>query len=120
VDLVLDFVGASYWEQNVNVLKTDGRWVLISFLGGSRMEQVSLAPILSKRLQIIGTTLRSRSLHYKKELTREFASFALPRFVSGELKPIVDRVFPWEQVQEAHRYMEENKNIGKIVLRIAT
>lgn len=118
VDLILDFVGAPYWEQNIDLLKTDGRLVLISSLGGSRVEKVSLAKILTKRLQITGTTLRSRSLEYKTDLTQEFASFALPRFMSGELRPVIDRVFSWENVREAHRYMEENKNIGKIVLAI--
>ena len=119
VHLVLDFVGASYWQQNIRALTMDGRLVLISTLGGSRLDNASLGPILAKRLRIAGTTLRSRSLSYKKDLTREFASFALPLFVSGELKPVIDRIFPWEEVKEAHRYMEENRNIGKIVLRIS-
>lgn len=118
VQLVLDFVGAPYWKQNLSVLAMDGRLVLISMLGGSRLDDASLGQVLAKRLQISGTTLRTRSLDYKQDLTREFASFALPRFVSGELKPVIDRIFPWEEVREAHRYMEENRNIGKIVLRV--
>jgi tumor protein p53-inducible protein 3 len=87
-------------------------------LGGTRLDQASIGAILGKRLTVTGTTLRSRSLAYKEELNRDFASFALPRFVSGELKPIIDRVYPWTEVKEAHRYMEQNKNKGKIVLRI--
>jgi tumor protein p53-inducible protein 3 len=105
VDVVLDFVGAPYWQQNLSVLKMDGRLVFIS-------------AILRKRLTITGTTLRSRSLAYKEALNRDFASFALPRLVSGELKPVIDTVYPLSEVQEAHRYMEQNKNKGKIVLRI--
>ncbi|MBA4601557.1 NAD(P)H-quinone oxidoreductase [Thermoactinomyces mirandus] len=118
VDLVLDFVGAPYFKQNIEVLKMDGRWVLIGTLGGSRLEQASLAPVLNKRLQITGTTLRSRSLDYKVRLSQEFASFAFSRLESGEIRPVIDRVFPFEQVKEAHRYMEENKNCGKIVLNL--
>lgn len=118
VNLILDFVGASYWEQNINSLRQDGRLVLISLLGGSRMESVSLSKLLAKRIQVTGTTLRSRSVAYKTKLTQEFASFALPLFLSGKLQPVIDRVFPWEQVQQAHQYMEENRNIGKIVLRV--
>lgn len=118
VDVVLDFVGASYWTKNIRVLKTDGRWVLISTLGGSKLEQISLAPILAKRLSIKGTTLRARSLQYKAELTREFSQKILPQIEKGEIRPIIDQVFPWTEVQKAHQYMEENKNIGKIVLQI--
>ncbi|MRG27154.1 MULTISPECIES: NAD(P)H-quinone oxidoreductase [Laceyella] len=118
VDVVLDFVGAPYWQQNLSVLKMDGRLVFISALGGTKLDQASIGAILRKRLTITGTTLRSRSLAYKEALNRDFASFALPRLVSGELKPVIDTVYPLSEVQEAHRYMEQNKNKGKIVLRI--
>jgi NADPH:quinone reductase-like Zn-dependent oxidoreductase len=119
VDVVLDFIGASYWTQNLEVLNTDGRWVLISTLGGSRVEQVSLARLLAKRITLTGTTLRSRPREYKTRLNREFASFALPLLEQGTLRPVIDRVFPWEEVREAHRYMEQNKNIGKVVMRLS-
>jgi len=117
-DVVLDFVGASYWKQNIRVLRTDGRWVLISMLGGSKLEQMSLAPILAKRLSIKGTTLRSRSLDYKSNLTRAFADSILPQIEKGQIKPVIDRIFSWHEVQAAHRYMGENQNIGKLVLVI--
>nr|WP_258567736.1 NAD(P)H-quinone oxidoreductase [Paenactinomyces guangxiensis] len=118
VDLILDFVGAPYWDSNLALLKVDGRFVLISTLGGSRVESVSLGQILAKRLQITGTTLRSRPLDYKIRLTKEFSSFALPRFKNGELHPVIDQIFSWTEVQKAHRYMEWNQNIGKIILTI--
>lgn len=116
VDIVLDFVGASYWNQNLAALATDGRWILIGLLGGARVEQVDLGALLKKRIQLSATTLRTRSLEYKTRLTREFGDFALARFADGRLKPIVDSVFSWEDVAEAHRYIEANKNIGKIIL----
>ena len=116
VDVVLDFVGASYWTQNLKALATDGRWVLIATLGGAKVEQVNLGLLLRKRIQFSATTLRARSLNYKIRLTHDFSEFALARFADGRLKPIVDSVFSWEEVSEAHRYMEANKNIGKIVL----
>lgn len=118
VEMVLDFIGAAYWKQNIKVLKMDGRWVLIGTLGGTRLEQVSLAPILNKRLQLTGTTLRNRSLDYKISLSHEFASFAISRLKGGEIRPVIDRVFPFEQVKEAHKYMEANRNCGKIVLNL--
>jgi putative PIG3 family NAD(P)H quinone oxidoreductase len=118
VHAVLDFVGAPYWHQNVECLTTDGRLILISALGGVKVGEVNLAPLLAKRIHVIGTTLRARSLTYKARLVDEFTRFAWERFADGRLRPIVDRVWPWTQVQEAHRYMEENRNIGKIVLRV--
>lgn len=118
VHAVLDFVGAPYWHQNVECLTTDGRLILISALGGVKVGEVNLAPLLAKRIHVVGTTLRARSLTYKARLVNEFTRFAWERFADGRLRPIVDRVWPWTQVQEAHRYMEENRNIGKIVLRV--
>lgn len=119
VHLILDFVGAPYFEQNIDVLQIDGRLVLISTLGGSKCKQVRLSKIMSKRLQIIGTTLRSRSDKYKTQLTQEFASFALPLIQEQKIRPVIDRIFPIHEVQSAHQYMEQNKNIGKIVLKSA-
>jgi tumor protein p53-inducible protein 3 len=116
VNLVLDFVGAPYWEQNLECLAPDGRLILIGTLGGTRVPDLDLRVLMRKRLQVTGTTLRGRGLDYKVRLTRDFASFALPRFADGRLRTVIDRVFPWVRVAEAHRYMEENRNIGKIVL----
>jgi len=116
IDVVLDFIGASYWEQNLEVLGMDGRHVLISTLGGSKLQNVDLRVIMNKRLTLTGTTLRSRDRDYKIRLVQEFIETMLPMFVKGRLKPVIDRVFPITEVQDAHRYMEANKNIGKIVL----
>lgn len=118
VDLILDFVAAAYWEKNISVLRADGRMVLISLMGGSIAERVDLGQILKKRLQINGTTLRGRPEEYKIRLTREFAEFALDKLAAGRLKPVIDSVFPWEQVADAHTRMEANQNFGKIVLTI--
>lgn len=118
VQVILDFVGAPYWEQNLDCLGMDGKLILISTLGGTHPEKFSLGPFLTKRLQLIGTTLRSRSPDYKKRLTRDFADMALPLLDHGRIQPIIDRIFPWNEVGEAHRYMEENRNIGKIVLQV--
>lgn len=119
VDLILDFVGAPYWESNLECLATDGRLVLLAGLGGGIVDRFDLRRLMRKRLQVTGTGLRSRSLEYKVRLTREFAGRMLPKFASGRLRPVIDRVFPWEQVADAHRYMENNLNIGKVVLRVA-
>lgn len=118
VDLILDFVGASYWEKNLNSLKTDGRWVVIGVLGGAVVENVNLGMLLQKRITLNGTLLTPRSDDYKAQLTNEFIENVLPYFEKGLIKPIVDIVFPLDEVAKAHQYMEENKNIGKIILKI--
>ncbi len=118
VDIVLDFVGAPYLEQNLRALAVDGRLVVIGTMGGAVADQVDLGLLLRRRLQIIGTALRSRTLDQKVRLTNEFWNFAAPRFSDGRLRPVVDRVFAMPDMAEAHRRMESNRNIGKIVLRV--
>jgi putative PIG3 family NAD(P)H quinone oxidoreductase len=118
VDIVLDFVGAPYFEQNLSSLATDGRMVVIGTLGGADVEKFSLRTLMSKRLQVTGAGLRSMDTRRKIELTRAFSEFALPRFADGRLVPVIDAVFDWTDVGKAHERMETNANIGKIVLRI--
>ncbi len=118
-DVIIDPVGSPYWHPNLTCLAMDGRIVMIATMGGTKVTEMNLRDLFKKRVQITATTLRSRSLDYKIRLTQEFRKQLLPLFSQGVLKPIIDRVFPWEHVQEAHRYMEANRNIGKIVLRVS-
>jgi putative PIG3 family NAD(P)H quinone oxidoreductase len=117
VDLVLDFIGAPYWQPNLASLAIGGRLMLIGFLGDSR-GQLDIGPILAKSLTIAGTTLRRTSLPQKIALTQGFVAFGLPRFARGELQPIIDSTYPLERAADAHRAMESNSNIGKIVLSV--
>lgn len=110
--LALDFVGAPYWQGNLAALAPYGRLMLIGFLGGSRGD-LDLGPILGKSLTVAGTTLRRTPLDQKVALTREFAAFALDRFVSGELRPVIDRSFALADAADAHRHVEANANAGK-------
>ena len=114
-NVVLDFVGAPYWNDNLKALAMNGRLMLIGMMGGSA-GQLDLGAIMGKRITITGTTLRRTPLDAKVALTKAFAEFALPRFATGELKPIVDTVLPLQHAAEAHRRMEANLNTGKIVL----
>lgn len=118
VDVILDFVGAPYFHDNVAALATDGRIVLLATLGGSTVERVSLRALMAKRVHLLASTLRSRSLDYKIRLTREFAADVLPRFADGTLAPVIDSTFDWSEAAAAHRRMEANENVGKIVLRV--
>lgn len=118
VDLILDFIGAPYFHKNVEALALDGRIIQLATLGGSTVEQVSLRDLMAKRAQLLASTLRSRSLAYKVQLTQEFAADILPAFVDGTLEPIIDSTFDWTEAAAAHRRMENNENVGKIVLTV--
>jgi len=118
VDCILDLVGAVHFHRNIEALSLGGRLLLVGLSGGAVVEKMDLHKILSKRIQIIGSTLRARSDSEKTALVRKFCEFALPLFESGQLKPIVDRVFEFSHVVEAHRYLESRQNKGKVILRI--
>ncbi len=118
VQLILDFVGAPYFHDNLQALARDGKLIVIGTLGGSQTEGFNMAALIAKRLQIIGTALRSQPLERKIKLTCEFADFALPRFADGRLEPVIDRIFAWQEAEYAHEYLESNANIGKIVLKM--
>jgi len=118
VDVIVDFVGASYFERNLACLAPLGRLIVIGLLGGITAD-LNLGLLLNKRLRVLGTVLRSRTLEEKALATRGFEKSVLPHLAAGRLKAIVDRVFPFSEVVEAHRYMETNANIGKIVLEVS-
>jgi tumor protein p53-inducible protein 3 len=118
VDIVLDFVGAPYFEQNLSCLAMDGKMVVVGTLGGPEVANFNLRTLMSKRLQITGAGLRSMDTQHKVALTRKFSEFALPRFGDGRLVPVVDTIFEWTEVGKAHERMEANANVGKIVLRV--
>ncbi len=115
VDVILDLVGGGYFEMNLLSLASKGRLVLVGLTGGRKTE-FDLAIALSKRLTIIGTVMRSRSMMEKAEATRKFTEDVLPLLDSGKIKPILDLVFHYTQIREAHEFVEANNNFGKVVL----
>lgn len=118
VDVILDGVGAAYWADNVRSLAIRGRMVVIGLLGGARAE-IDLGALLRKRLRIVGTVLRSRPLEEKLALTERVRTDLLPALERGEIRPVVDRCYPLTRAAAAHRYMEENRNVGKIILEVS-
>jgi putative PIG3 family NAD(P)H quinone oxidoreductase len=116
VGVVLDFVGAPYWHQNMKVLAMDGRLVHLGLLGGTTVEKMDLSTIMRKRLTVRGSTLRNRSDDYKARLSKEFTEQFSDMFDEGILRPVIDSVYEWEEAEEAHQRMKQNKNAGKIVL----
>jgi putative PIG3 family NAD(P)H quinone oxidoreductase len=117
VSVILDPVGGSFFPQNVQVLARGGRLIQIATMGGPKSE-IDLRALMAKRLRIIGSTLRNRSLAEKSEITRRFLAEVLPGFQSGALKPVIHAVLPITQVAEAHDILTGNENIGKVVLTV--
>ncbi|MCP9237199.1 NAD(P)H-quinone oxidoreductase [Lewinella sp. JB7] len=117
-DVILDFVGGPYLKKNLEACAQDARIVSLAALGGARVPDFSMAPFLRKRLQLTGTTMRSRTEDFRRRLTADFRERIWPHFADGSLQPVVDTIYDWEQVDEAHRYMASNANVGKIVMTI--
>jgi len=117
VDLILDPVGAAYLTQDLNLLRVNGRLVIIGLMGGN-MAEINLGAVLGKGLRIIGTRLRARPLTEKIMITREFKERFWPMLEQGRLQPIVDQVFPIEEAQAAHARVRQNLNTGKVVLEM--
>lgn len=118
VDLILDHVGAKYLKPNMSSLGYKGKLVIIGVISGIKAE-LNLALMMVKRQQIIGSVLRSRPVAEKGEIIAEFTRRALPKFADRSIVPIIEKVFPLEEVVASHRMMEEDKHFGKIVLKIA-
>jgi tumor protein p53-inducible protein 3 len=117
VNLIVDPVGGDYFDQNIKALQRDGRLVMLAVMAGGKTS-ASIGPIVFKRLQILGTTLRSRTPDYQIRLTREFMEFAYDDLVAQTICPVVDEVYHWHDVAKAHRYMEANLSAGKVILQI--
>lgn len=118
VHVLLDFVGSPYLKDNLQALALRGRMVLLGTMGGSAGE-IDLGVVMRKRLQIMGSVLRSRPLEEKIAATQAFSQQIVPLLERGVVRPMIDRVFPLNQAGVAHQYMHENSNTGKIVLRIS-
>lgn len=117
VHVVVDFIGAPYLEQNLQALTMWGRIVFLATMGGVQAN-VNLGLLMGKRIMMRGVTMRTRTLEEKLLVTRRFATSVLPLLASGKVKPIIDHVYSMEDISEAHRVMEENRNFGKLVMRI--
>ncbi len=115
VDVLLDFVGASYLAENIASLAPGGRMVVLGLMGGV-LGEMSLGLLLSRRLAMMGSTLRARPLEEKIALSRVFEAHVVPLFEAGVLRPVVDRTFAAAEVRAAHERMESNENVGKMVV----
>ncbi|HJY30659.1 MAG TPA: NAD(P)H-quinone oxidoreductase [Pyrinomonadaceae bacterium] len=116
-NVVLDLNGGPYFSASLEAMAMKGRIILIGGVAGGKTN-VDLYQILRKRLHVIGTVLRARSLAEKIEITNAFASDVVPLLANGAIKPVIDSVLPLAKVQDAHRRLESNETFGKVVLTI--
>ncbi len=114
-DVILDMVGGDYLQRNIAAAAPEGRIVQISTLAGSKTE-IDLRHVMMKRLTLTGSTLRNRPLAFKAELARALEETVWPIIDRGRYKPVIDRIFPLEEVAEAHRRIESGDHVGKIIL----
>jgi len=119
VNAILDMVGGSYFPRNLRCLATDGRLVLIAFLGGSKVEELDLTVIMTRRLTVTGSTMRPRTATQKADIANALRAKVWPVLAAGRCGPIIHQVFPLEQAAEAHRLMESSEHVGKIMLQVA-
>ncbi|KAA1189639.1 NAD(P)H-quinone oxidoreductase [Pseudohalioglobus sediminis] len=116
IDIILDMVGGDFIQKNINVAAPEGRIVNIAFIRGFQAE-INFVPLLLKRITLSGSTLRAQSFEQKAVMTREIREHIYPHLESGAIKPVIDRVFELEDVEQAHDYMQSGAHMGKILLR---
>lgn len=117
VNVILDMVGGDYVPKELKSLAVDGRLVMIAFLGGMKAE-IDLSVVMSKRLQITGSTLRPRTIEFKGEVAKSLRERVWPLIDAGKIKPVIYKTFPLAEAAEAHKLMETSQHIGKIVLTV--
>ncbi len=117
VDVILDMVGGDYIDRNLRACAEDGRIVQIAFLRGPKAE-VDFTRLMLKRITLTGSTLRARPAEVKTHIARWVEANVWPLLASGAMKPVIDSTFPLNAAGDAHRCMESNKHIGKIVLTV--
>lgn len=119
VDIILDMIGAAYFEKNLASLARDGCLSIIAFLGGATVDNANLLPIMVKRLTVTGSTMRPRTAEEKRAIRDDLLSQVWPLLDEGTVAPVIYRTFSFDDVVEAHRLMETSDHIGKIMLKLA-
>jgi putative PIG3 family NAD(P)H quinone oxidoreductase len=118
VDVILDLVGGSYLAANLDALTMKGRLLFVGTTGGASA-QLDFGKVMRKRLKVIGTVLRARSIEEKARATRLFAAHVVPLLERETVRPVIDKVYRMDEVRAAHERMESNESFGKIVLKIS-
>ena len=117
-DVILDMVGGDYLARNLEAVAEEGRIVQISTLAGPKTS-IDLRRIMMKRATLTGSTLRNRPIAFKAELARTLEETVWPIIARGRYKPVIDRIYPLDDVVEAHRRIDGGEHVGKIILTVA-
>jgi NADPH:quinone reductase len=117
VDVILDMVGGDYLQRDVQALASEGRIVVIATQGGTAA-QLDLRVVMAKRAHITGSMLRPRPVSFKDQIKGQLLSRVWPLLADGTIRPVVDRVFGFEEAPAAHAYMESGGHMGKLILKI--
>jgi NADPH2:quinone reductase len=115
VDVILDMIGGDYLAKNINILNPEGRLVHINAVSGSRVD-LDIWKVMTKRLTVTGSTLRSREYEFKKQLAKEVQKNVWPLIESGKFRTVIYKTFPLSEAAEAHRLLEDGSHTGKIIL----
>jgi len=119
VDLIVDFIGAPTFAGNLKALARDGVCVFLGGMGGTKLpEGTDIGLLLFKRIRYEGSTLRSRDEEYQGKLRDQLVDHALPKFEDGTFKIIIEKVFDWKDIQQAHELLESNKTKGKLICKV--
>ena len=118
VDIVLDNVGGDYVARNLSILAPGGRHVSLSFMQGAKIE-LDLQLVMRKGLSLTSSTLRPKSPVEKMRLAQRISRHLLPLIAAGKITPILHQTLPLAQAADAHRILEANTNIGKVLLQVA-
>ena len=117
-NVVLDMVGADYFNRNLKCLAMDGRLVIIAFLGGFSVDQADLRPIMTRRITVTGSTMRPRTTAQKGAIASALREKVWPLLDAGKCAPPIFKVFPLAEVVQAHQLMESSTHIGKIIMTV--
>jgi NADPH2:quinone reductase len=118
VDVILDMVGGRYFDRNIGSLAKDGRLSIIAFLGGAKVEGANIAPILTKRLHVMGSALRPRTAAEKQAIRDGLVEKVWPLLETGKVAPVIHSVLPFSAVADGHRQMEQGDHVGKIIMSL--
>ena len=117
INVILDMIGGDYIQKNLNIAAPEARIVNIAYMKGFKTE-VNFAPLLMKRITMTGSTLRAQTFAQKAVMVQEIMEHIYPHLESGRIKPIIDSIYPLEQVEQAHGHMEGGQHMGKIIIKI--
>lgn len=117
INVILDMIGGDYIQKNLNLAAPEGRIVNIAYMSGFKAE-VNFAPLLIKRITMTGSTLRAQTTAQKAVMVQEIMEHIYPHLESGKIKPLIDSIYPLEEVEQAHGHMQGGQHMGKIILKI--